>query len=260
MRTALVVWFYVSLVLISILAIQLRRKPSSPNQAPRSASTSTVALSEAPVRKAPVHLAVSANAETYSTGPIYRVGVLRRFLEAHRNLEIPEFQYLSDEDWLFAASKVDPENEASIRLALSNLRMVAKQELLPLMKEAMAAYKVRHGQFPSLAEQLKEIIREPDIESVLNRYHLESSNDTWSMKETVILDSWYDFSMAFDGSSASFHAEGIGIGVEQAYSKFVSEHKREPLDPSEIKVMLPADVSSDVLKIMFYASKKRRSA
>ena len=224
------------------------------------ASVGSISISAAPVRAVPEHLSNRINAETSSTGPIYRVGVLRRYLIGHPDLEIPEFQYLSDEDWLHAAASLDTQNEASVRFAISQLRLVSKQELLPLIREAMNAFRIGHGVYPVSAGQLNEIIHEPGIEHVLSRYRLIVDSDHWQMKESVVADSWYDFSMEFDGTSAAFHATGIGSEVESAFRKYVTANKREPENSAEIQAFLPKNIPAEILDAMFYATKKRRSA
>jgi RNA polymerase sigma factor (sigma-70 family) len=113
---------------------------------------------------------------------------------------IPEFQFLSENDWLTAAKDADLDSDAGIRKALSKLRSIAKNKFGHLASGALDKYvRENNGQLPADLSQLKPHFETPVDDSVLSRYEMlqagkanDLSRDTWVISEKAPVDREYD--------------------------------------------------------------------
>jgi hypothetical protein len=85
---------------------------------------------------------------------------------------IPEFQFLTEEDWLAAARK-NLDGEANIRRAFSELRGAAESKFVSLLSKALKKYSDDNGkQPPTDLSQLQGYFEERLDESILQRWEI----------------------------------------------------------------------------------------
>jgi RNA polymerase sigma factor (sigma-70 family) len=106
--------------------------------------------------------APEANGSTESSLRLWlaRVNQLKKYVDQHPNEKIPEFQFLTDRQWLDAAevglATEDFEKEADYQLAMQSLRFSAERTCLSLIQVALRKYSdATNGQSPSDLTQLQ---------------------------------------------------------------------------------------------------------
>jgi RNA polymerase sigma factor (sigma-70 family) len=101
-----------------------------------------------------------------------RVIQLKQWLEEHPSEKIPEFQYLTDRDWLNAVENKqdsDEEYRSALRIARAN----AERPYQWTMFHALQQYaKDNNGQFPRDLSQLKPFFKSPIDDAILTRYQI----------------------------------------------------------------------------------------
>jgi RNA polymerase sigma factor (sigma-70 family) len=102
-----------------------------------------------------------------------RVSQLKERLQQTPGAKIPEFQYLTDQDWLNAA-KNDLNTDEDYRRALSRLRDTAESTFITTaLQPALNQYKqANNGQFPTDISQLQSYFDPPVDASVLQRWEV----------------------------------------------------------------------------------------
>jgi RNA polymerase sigma factor (sigma-70 family) len=99
-----------------------------------------------------------------------RVAQLKQRLEQTPNVKIPEFKYLTDDNWLNAA-KNPLVADADYRRAFATLRSAGENQFIIQMQTALANYlKQNNGQFPSDVSQLKPFFETAPDDAMLQRY------------------------------------------------------------------------------------------
>jgi hypothetical protein len=102
-----------------------------------------------------------------------RVGQLKERLQQNPSARIPEFQFLTERDWLNAAQN-DLKTDEDYRRAASGLRSAAETafintDLNPALKQFAQA---NNGQFPTDLSQLQQYFSQPVDESILQRWEV----------------------------------------------------------------------------------------
>jgi RNA polymerase sigma factor (sigma-70 family) len=99
-----------------------------------------------------------------------RVNQLKQYWKQHPEAQIPEFQFLTEDDWLFAArSKL--ETETNYRRALASLRSVATRAFGEMTFMALKQYmKASNGQFPTELSQLTPYFTSSIDSAILQRW------------------------------------------------------------------------------------------
>jgi RNA polymerase sigma factor (sigma-70 family) len=122
--------------------------------------------------RAKVNPGSTSTASSKAEAMLDRVGLLRARLEETPAAKIPEFQFLTPEDWLLAADrKLD--TDADYQKGFSDLRNRAEGRFLTLMQPALFKYIQTHGeQFPPAVEALKPYFDSPPTDEMLRRYHV----------------------------------------------------------------------------------------
>jgi RNA polymerase sigma factor (sigma-70 family) len=182
-----------------------------------------------------------------------RIDQLKARLQQTPKARIPEFQYLTEQDWLNAA-KDDLNTDEDYRRALSRLRYAAEgtfitAELSPAVRQYVNA---NNGQFPTDLAQLGTYFDPPVDASVLQRWEIapRSTVPSVNMGETVItqiaaVDSDYDsryglgvngYGIAgpqdWDPSSSPQAVLSTLKPVMQAYAD--ANNGQQPANPSEL--------------------------
>jgi len=102
-----------------------------------------------------------------------RVGELKQMLTQKPDLNIPELQFLTSQDWLNVAAMAKLETDSGTRIALSRLRSAGKMVFAPMLVKALTDYvQASSGQLPTTMSQLKPYFSPPVEDALLNRYEL----------------------------------------------------------------------------------------
>jgi len=141
----------------------------------------------------------------------------KQVADQRTELKIPEFQFLTEEDWLSMGDPGWPTNsENDVRMGMAFLRAKAKSHFFPRVAVALNEYIAAHGgQLPNDILQLKPYFNSPVDDSVLERYKLLHTGKLSDFPESESLlterapvDDEYDFI----SSAAAFGGSSWGIG------------------------------------------------
>jgi len=102
------------------------------------------------------------------------VKTLKDWLAKMPDKAIPEFQFLTEEDWLNAVKNADLSTEDGARQALSHLRNLAKNNFVPPLQAAMKKYLAEHNnQLPASVADLKPDFDVPVNDAIFPRYAMK---------------------------------------------------------------------------------------
>jgi hypothetical protein len=163
-----------------------------------------------------------------------RVNELKVKLQQLPEQKIPEFQFLTDQDWLAAVRNIPQlKTEAEVGKALSALRTAAKNEFAPVLQNALHSYaQAQNGQLPTDWSQLRPYFTSPVDDSILQRY--EFAQPGMVVEKVTPLgnedDNYFQISMNTIGSSSI--AENTLQPVLQAFS--AANNGQTPADPAQL--------------------------
>jgi RNA polymerase sigma factor (sigma-70 family) len=153
-----------------------------------------------------------------------RAAELTRYLQQMPGKNIPETQFLPQNEWLNAAKDANFDNDIDIRKSLSTLRAQAKNRL-PLGTALAAFTRANNGQLPADMSQLKPYLQsallgaadDTTLDAILGRYQLLQAGNvssfpagTWFIGEKAPVDQGYDSRAKFGLNSSSVTSTGIG--------------------------------------------------
>jgi RNA polymerase sigma factor (sigma-70 family) len=181
---------------------------------------------------------------------IARAALLKERLQQTPGAKIPEFQYLTEQDWLNAA-KNDLNSDEDYRRAFSGLRSAAENTFITSeLKPALTQYQqANNGQFPSDLSQLQTYFDPPVDDSVLQRWEIGPSNTVPSvgvgaMVVTQIgaVDADYDTRYAVGpngwGSAGPYAwdpANSPAVVLKSAVQAYMDANNgQQPTDPSQL--------------------------
>lgn len=167
----------------------------------------------------------TANAQNVSNDPTdaaakgvaAKVKQLKQWLEQNPNVNIPELQCLTAQEWLRGANYTrDLKTDDDFERALSQLRRDAKRTFADSIGEALANYIAgNNGQLPGDTSQLASYFNQPIDGTILQRYQLLHSgnlsdipNNEPLIGETAPVDNQYD--TLFKISATGYSYEGTG--------------------------------------------------
>jgi hypothetical protein len=102
-----------------------------------------------------------------------RVSELRKWLHEHPEERLPEFEFLTDHDWV---SAVSGKGNFEVRGSARNLRFEARANLATLLDGALLSYcEANHGLLPADLAQLPPFFVSPIASSILQRYEMRAS-------------------------------------------------------------------------------------
>jgi RNA polymerase sigma factor (sigma-70 family) len=197
-----------------------------------------------------------------------RVNQLKGRLQQTPAAKIPEFQFLTDQDWLDAVKK-EMNTDEDYRRALSALRDMAERTFsTTAVQPALKQYaQANNGQFPTDISQLQPYFNPPVDASVLQRW--EVAPDPNGGAETVVtqlaaVDSDYDGRYYVSSNSlgcqtgtwgqSSSNPEAILAPAVKAY--MTANNGLEPTDPSQLGPYLTtAEQQAALQKLMQRALK-----
>jgi RNA polymerase sigma factor (sigma-70 family) len=180
-----------------------------------------------------------------------RVNQLKARVQQTPGAKIPEFQFLTDQDWLNAA-KGDLNTDEDYLRALSQLRDIAEGAFIKTaLKPALNLYaQANNGQFPTDISQLQPYFNPPVDNSILQRWEVAPESTVPSLGEgpTMITqiaavnpdyDSRYAVGLIGWGTTGpeSWDAPGTGPGavLSPAYKAYAAANNGLwPADPSQL--------------------------
>jgi hypothetical protein len=163
---------------------------------------------------------------------VARVNKLKQRLADTPNASIPEFQFLTEQDWLNAASG-NLDTDADYRHALASLRSAAENSFAPLLQTALSQYmQANNGQFPTDISQLQSYFTSPVDDAILQRWEIApaSTVPNVGMGDTMItekaaVDDVVDTRIVVGPSgygSTEFLSSEIGNTLKPVYEAYAS--------------------------------------
>jgi RNA polymerase sigma factor (sigma-70 family) len=161
---------------------------------------------------------------------------------------IPEFQFLTDQDWLDAVRQTKQlETDADFAQALSALRSSARSEFASAVKDALASYaQANNGQLPADLSQLQPYFASGVDDSVLQGYQFAQPGTVTSKPPDSLVDqdgNFYATRMQVTLNGISISTEGED-SLHQAIQAFMAANNGASLtDPSQLLpyVQTPAE-------------------
>ena len=195
---------------------------------------------------------------------IERTDRLLEFLLSRDSLQIPEMQFLTENDWLVAAKNSELKTEADFRRALSQLRRKAKGNMADKLQASFKSYMREHAGEPlSDLQKLIDFVEDPIEKEVFRRFEIDSSDDdsTGDDKKNEIVLIERDIADEFWDSQLFLSPEGVGIqtvfGLEHqvldAISLFEEKNARLPSNAGELESYVGSEVSLSQLTEMYEA-------
>jgi len=164
-------------------------------------------------------------AESAVKDTLAKVNLLKRRLGQTPEAKIPEFQFLTEQDWL-NATKGDLNTDDDYRRAFSALRDAAGRNFRPTMQLALRQYiQANNGQFPSDLSQLQPYFNPPVDAAILQRWQILPAIDfpntsvgaDWAVTQKVAVDDEYDECLVLGPDGGG----GFNSGFEESLRKLV---------------------------------------
>jgi RNA polymerase sigma factor (sigma-70 family) len=146
-----------------------------------------------------------------------RVSQLKQLLETNPSEKIPEFQFLTDRDWLWLAGRKMPDTEDGYRRFLSFTRLFAEQHFVnDLLNPALQQYAHDNaGRFPGDVSQLKRYFKSPVEDAVLRRWEVVPRSKLTSELQARVNEDWF-ITQKFPVNSAL--DQPIFLGLKRVHS------------------------------------------
>jgi hypothetical protein len=165
-----------------------------------------------------------------------RVKKLKAGLAKATDQNIPELQFLTDEDWIEAAQKINQlDTQADFDQAFSALRKTAKNEFATRVQSTLRGFaQANNNQLPADLSQLQGLFASSVDDSVLQRYQMTESGVVIE-KSTPLDDQddvYYQISMNGVGIVSGNVAETTLQPARQAFS--AANNGQMPTDPSQL--------------------------
>jgi hypothetical protein len=144
----------------------------------------------------------AANDPTVSTAQtsLAKIELLKQRLEQTPGAKIPEFQFLTEEDWLIAAKR-SLRTDEDYRRAFAALRNTAVRAFKPVLQAALKQYlQANPGQVPTDLSQIQPFFKPPVEEAVLQRWQIALAENyptcgvgsKWVVSQRAAVDEDYD--------------------------------------------------------------------
>jgi RNA polymerase sigma factor (sigma-70 family) len=177
-----------------------------------------------------------------------KVNKLKQRLEEAPDAKIPELQFLTEQNWLNAASG-KLETDIDYRRALASLRSAAENTFASMLQPALSKYlQANNGQFPTDLFQLQPFFASPVDAAILQRWEVTSPKtipnlgvgETGIITEKVPVDDVFDTRIAV-GSSGYGNVDFLTTETQDAlipvYKAFVKANGGQ--EPADISQVLP---------------------
>jgi RNA polymerase sigma factor (sigma-70 family) len=139
-----------------------------------------------------------ASMEAAAKSWLNRANQLRHYVEQNPNEKIPEFQFLTDREWLILSGDTGLETEDfrtndDYRRGVESLRLQAETKFAHRVQEALRKYSSANtGQFPTDLSQLKPYCEPIVGDMLLQLYEIKPATvlSTWLVKDNNIKTDW----------------------------------------------------------------------
>jgi hypothetical protein len=174
---------------------------------------------------------------------------LKQLAQQYPDKAIPEFQLLSEQQWMDEAMNANFDNDKNIQQDLANLRHTAENNFAGLAQGALTKYlQANNNQFPTDLAQLDPYFSSPVGEDILARWEIAPGTDNPGVRvgDTVItekaavdesLDSRWAIGANGYGAS-SYQSPDISYAlsvIKPAMQAFAAANNgQQPTDPSQI--------------------------
>ena len=174
---------------------------------------------------------------------------LKERLNQTPQARIPELEFVTGEDWLWATMRTNLESEADYRNALAELRFRGEIKFAGRIADAVPKYsKANGGQLPTDTSQLIAYLDPPVDNTILQRYEIVRSDSLptiptldpsgWVITQKNAVDLEYDDRIAVGAAgsgSDSFEASVIFDTLAPAINAYASAHDGQvPNDPAQL--------------------------
>lgn len=155
-----------------------------------------------------------------------KVKQMQQWLEQNPDKKIPEFQYLTAQEWLRGANySGDFKTDDDIDRATSQLRRDAKRTFANLMGDALDSYiAANNGQLPGDISQLQAYFNPPIDGTMLQRYQLLQTGNLSDLSanapviaEKAPVDDKYDSLFQISATGFTYQGTGSDQGKATAY-------------------------------------------
>jgi hypothetical protein len=183
-----------------------------------------------------------------------RLDHLKQAAAQNADKTVPEFQLLSEQNWLDAAREAKFDTDKDVRQTLANLRRMAEYTFVSAAQGALTKYmKAGNGQFPTDLSQLQPYFGTPMDPAILQRWEIlpqtampnMNMGGDWVITEKAPVDRELDSHVAFgpNGSSASSYQS---VEVDDAIATVgpalkayaAANNGKQPADPSQLQPYL----------------------
>jgi len=116
---------------------------------------------------------------------------LKQLAQQYPDKAIPEFQLLSEQQWMDEAMNAKFDTDQDIQQELANLRRAAENDFASLVQPALTKYlKANNDQFPTDLSQLEPYFTSPVGEDILQRWEIApaSANPGVGVGDTIITE------------------------------------------------------------------------
>jgi RNA polymerase sigma factor (sigma-70 family) len=179
-----------------------------------------------------------------------RVNKLKHGLAQSPNQQIPELQFLSDQDWLNAVRNTNElSTETDIDQALSILRNSAKNDFAGQLQMALRAYaQANAGQPPTELSQIDSYLPSPVGDAVLLRYNL-APNGVITLNSTPLDDqddTYYNITAGEVSVTQGAVAENVLKPAMDAFA--AANNGQAPANPSQLLPYVTTPAQQAVLQ------------
>ena len=143
-----------------------------------------------------------------------RVKQLRHLFDEHPDQRIPEMQFLTDQDWLRVAKRIDLDADDGVRKALAAVRDAAATHFTPQLSSALRKFRESSpGDTPLSIAALAPFFDAPPDSAMLQRYELLKVTESydpaprWRVQTKAPIDADYDSRSYVDA-----YVDGRGYG------------------------------------------------
>ena len=164
-----------------------------------------------------------------------RVRKLKDRLDQSPGRRIPEFQFLTDQDWFNAIGKSGQlETDADFDHAMSSLRTAAKNQFADSTQEALRKYAdANNGQTPANMAQLQPYFGTTVDDSVMQRYQLGQSGAVTEVVTSADGENEVYYQITANSINSSTKAEDMLQPALEAYA--AANNGQLPTEPSQLQ-------------------------
>ncbi len=179
---------------------------------------------------------------------------LKQLVEQNPDKSIPEFQLISEQQWLDAAMDAKFDTDKEVQRDLANLRQTAENNFVIQMHNALQKFqKDNHNQFPTDLSQLQPYFETPVDPAILNRWEIlpqsalpnQSMGGDWVITEKSPVDQGLDMRWAIGPNgfgSTSYPKPGVdalAATLQPAIKAYAAANNgQQPTDPSQLQPYL----------------------